>query len=577
MKTNSRCALVLDGHSRAAIETLQALGRHGVEVDIAADKDCAAFHSKYARQRIIQPPANDPHRLAEWIAEQDARWEYRLIVASTEFSLQAFRLLPDENPVRVKALLPGNESLNTALNKQKTCELASRLGIPVPRTILIEAASKLPIVERYPVVLKPTQSTQVTSESTVTVAPEIVKNESERAVVLEAWLPHVAVQQQEYIAGRGLGIEFLFNQGQRVWHFAHERIHEYPLTGGGSTYRRSVHADPALLEQAQELLAALRWHGVAMVEFKVGRDGSYYLMEINPRFWGSLALSIDAGVDFPLGLWRIANSDRLSPQPDYKVPYYTRDLANDLQWQAENLTADHRDVMLLTRPRVRPVVEYLRPLLGKESWDHFDRRDLKLTWEILGTIGRKYFKAVRSKLKGRMTESKIVFMHRQAVRNMGRRTTPVRSLLFLCHGNICRSPVAQRVAKQVLTNLEVESAGLHAQEGRRSPGNIISAANRIGIDLVHSGSRCVTKQQIKRADLVFVMDVKNYGDLIGQYPEAASRTLLLGLFLERPAVNIPDPYRASDEKAWEVVDQISRAINAFARKLHKSLPDESRA
>jgi protein-tyrosine-phosphatase len=417
----------------------------------------------------------------------------------------------------------------------------------------------------------------VTPESVTTMAPEIVKNESERAAVLEKWLPYVSVQQQEYIGGRGLGIEFLFNQGQRVWHFAHERIHEYPLTGGASTYRRSVHADPTLLEQAQQLLAALRWHGVAMVEFKVGRDGSFYLMEINPRLWGSLALSIDAGVNFPLGLWQIASNETLSPQPNYRVPYYTRDLINDLQWQTENLRANHRDVMLLTRSRARSFVEYLRPLLGKESWDHFKVRDLRVTFAILGTIGRKYFKSVQRKLRERLTELKIVSMHRRAMRNLARRTTPLRSLLFLCYGNICRSPVAERLAKQVLTNLEIESAGFHSQEGRRSPQNIICAANRIGIDLVDSGSRCVTKQQIQRADLIFVMDAKNYGDLIGQYPEAANRTLLLGLFLEQPTVNITDPYRASDEKTWEVVSQISRAVNALGRKLHKCGVYESHA
>jgi protein-tyrosine-phosphatase/predicted ATP-grasp superfamily ATP-dependent carboligase len=577
MRTTARCALVLDGHSRAAVETLQALGRHGVEVDVAAEQVCTAFHSRYARQKLIQPPAHNPHRLAEWIAEQDVLREYRLIVASTEYSLQAFRILPNDNPVRTKALLPGNESLNTALNKQKTCELASSLGIAVPRTTLIESELRLPTVERYPIVLKPTQSTLVTPQSVTTMPPEIVKNESERVAVLEKWLPYVAVQQQEYIEGRGLGIEFLFNQGQRAWHFAHERVHEYPLTGGASTYRRSVHADPTLLEQAQRLLAALRWHGVAMVEFKVGRDGSFYLMEINPRLWGSLALSIDAGVNFPLGMWLIASNETLSPQPDYRVPYYTRDLINDLQWQTENLRANHGDVLLLTRSQVRSSVEYLRPLLGKESWDHFDVRDLSVTFAILGTIGRRYFKAVKRKLRGRLRESMIVSMHRRVMRNVARRPTPLRSLLFLCYGNICRSPVAEQLAKRVLTNLEIESAGFHPQGGRRSPQNIVCAANRIGIDLVHSSSRCLTNQQIQSADLIFVMDAKNYDDLIDKYPEAANRTLLLGLFLEQPTLNIPDPYRASDEKAWEVVSQISRAIDELARQLPEGGPDESHA
>src|SRR5438309_743178 len=127
MRTAAKRALVLDGHSRAAVETLQALGRYGVEVDVAAERICTAFHSRYVRKRLIQPPAHDPHRLAQWIVQEDALREYRLIIASTEFSLEAFRMLPDEDPVRIKAVLPCNESLNTALNKMKTCELASSL------------------------------------------------------------------------------------------------------------------------------------------------------------------------------------------------------------------------------------------------------------------------------------------------------------------------------------------------------------------------------------------------------------------------------------------------------------------
>lgn len=577
MSRTAKRALVLDGHSRAAVETLQALGKYGVEVDIAAEANCIAFHSRYPRKRLIQPPAHPPHRLAEWIVAQDAEREYRLIVASTEFSLQAFRILPDGNPVRIKALLPKNESLDTALNKQKTYELASRLGIPVPRTTLIEPGSKPPAVGQYPVVLKPTESAVVTREGVIIMAPKIVKNESERVGVLEKWLPYVAVQQQEYIAGRGLGIEFLFKQGQPILHFAHERVHEYPLTGGASTYRCSLYPDPNLLNQAEQLLTALHWHGVAMVEFKAARNGSFYLMEINPRLWGSLALSIDTGVNFPLGLWQIANNEAVSRQMAYRVPYYTRDLINDLQWQWENLRANHREAQLLTRSRMRAFGEYLRPLLGKESWDHFDLHDLQVTLAIVAAIGRRYSKAVQRRFMGRVTESRIVSMHRHAMRNLAKRTTPPKSLLFLCYGNICRSPVAEQLARRVLTNVEIESAGFYQHEGRPSPQNIISAASRMGIDLVHSSSRRVTEQQIERADLVFVMDAKNYGDLIRKYPEAAGRTLLLGLFLEQPTVNIPDPYRASDEKTWEVVSQISRAINALERQLYKGLADELHA
>ena len=81
--------------------------------------------------------------------------------------------------------------------------------------------------------------------------------------------------------------------------FAHKRLRERPPWGGVSVLSESAEPDPRLKALARQLLDDACWHGVAMVEFKVAPDGTPYLMEINTRFWGSLQLAIDAGVDFP--------------------------------------------------------------------------------------------------------------------------------------------------------------------------------------------------------------------------------------------------------------------------------------
>ena len=104
-----------------------------------------------------------------------------------------------------------------------------------------------------------------------------------------------------------------------------------------------------------------------------------WLMEINPRLWGSLALSIDAGIDFPLGLLQIAQSEEPVPQPKYKVGYYTRDLRTDVDWLKCNLRANQRDPLLHTQSRALSFFQLLRPLFGRESWDHFDWQDLGIT------------------------------------------------------------------------------------------------------------------------------------------------------------------------------------------------------
>jgi predicted ATP-grasp superfamily ATP-dependent carboligase len=79
------------------------------------------------------------------------------------------------------------------------------------------------------------------------------------------------------------------------------------------------------------LLRSIGWQGVAMVEFKIDhRDRQPKLMEINGRFWGSLQLATDAGINFPLMLYRLATGESVAPEFDYRTGVRTRWLLGDL-------------------------------------------------------------------------------------------------------------------------------------------------------------------------------------------------------------------------------------------------------
>jgi hypothetical protein len=85
-------------------------------------------------------------------------------------------------------------------------------------------------------------------------------------------------------------------------------------------YAECVAPDEGLQRQSEALLDQLGWNGVAMVEYK--RDiatGTPYLMEINGRFWGSLQLAIDAGVDFPNLLLAAELGQPVEPVVDYQI------------------------------------------------------------------------------------------------------------------------------------------------------------------------------------------------------------------------------------------------------------------
>src|SRR3989454_473918 len=298
----------------------------------AENQRCFAFHSIYASGKVKQPPHADHEQFISWLRALDARFHYALLIPATELSLLVFRALPQADPLRLKAVLPSDDALDVTLDKHRTWCLASRLGIPVPSSVTIRSLDEVPPAERFPVVLKPIRSKVRIGTTLASASAAIIGDDTARMEFLRTWLQHVPIQQQDYIEGCGIGVEFLYGSGVQLWHFAHERIHEFPLTGGGSSYRRSIRPPDELLAAGKQLLDILQWHGVAMVEFKVRNDGTFYLMEVNPRLWGSLALPIDVGVNFPLALLQIAVGETPRPQPAYRVHYYARNLTEDPKW-----------------------------------------------------------------------------------------------------------------------------------------------------------------------------------------------------------------------------------------------------
>lgn len=553
--------LVLDGHSRAAVETLQSLGRVGAVLDVAAaSADALSFRSRYPARRLLQPAQTSTADFLDWLRRMDCEREYTLVVPTTEVSLLGLNTLPASDALRRRAVLPPRHAVDVALDKERTWRLAAELRIPVPRSVTIERLDQLPPCDAYPVALKPTRSQVVIDDRMITVSAGLARDSAERVDFLRRWVPRVPVQQQEYVPGHGVGVELLYDRGRKLWHFLHERIHEMPLTGGASTYRRSMPVDLALLAAAQTLLDELQWHGAAMVEFRVNRPGEFWLMEINPRLWGSLALAVDAGVNFPRGLLSLAMGQSPGPQPSYRSHYYSRDLPNDLRWFKANAAADRRDPLLLTRSPVLSLLELSRPLAGRESWDHFDWRDpcvtvalvagaIQDTTEVFGRMLRRCLFALTSRHR-----------HRRVLGRALGRSNGRLAVLFLCYGNICRSPFAERLTAECLPGHDISSAGFHDREGRCPPAHLLAAAESMGVDMSGTRSVRVTRRQIDGADLVLVMDTDNYRAVATEFPHAIPRTTFLGLFAPRPALDITDPYAATEAEAHRILGQIEASV-----------------
>src|SRR5262249_50846353 len=187
-----------------------------------------------------------------------------------------------------------------------------------------------PILEEspaFPLIIKPVSSNVWKDGARFDLKVRTASDASSLESVAKGLLDVGPVLIQNYFEGRGVGQEFLTSEGEVVDVFQHERVHE-PLSGGGSSYRMSVSPDERMLECSKRLLSALRWTGVAMVEYKQNvSTGEFVLMEINGRFWGSLPLAVASGVDFPYRAYRVHSKQPVPPAAPYRRGLYCRNLS----------------------------------------------------------------------------------------------------------------------------------------------------------------------------------------------------------------------------------------------------------
>jgi protein-tyrosine phosphatase len=146
------------------------------------------------------------------------------------------------------------------------------------------------------------------------------------------------------------------------------------------------------------------------------------------------------------------------------------------------------------------------------------------------------------------------------------RATPTRAVLVVCHGNLCRSPYAERVLRRELStagvDVPVTSAGFAVPQ-LVSPPHALAAAAQRGIDMSAHRSRLVSRAELAAADLVVVMDPRQVRAVEGRSP--AMRVVVLGDLDPDPAGGrrIDDPFgrdAAAFDACYERIDRCVRAL-----------------
>lgn len=310
--------LVTDGQWRKSLSAIRALGSAGYEVWVQGDSIfTSGFWSRWTRKRwISKSAAEDPQAFARFLEKVIQACPEIVIYPMEEASLEVCYQVQSATQGsslknRVKHLAPSFESFQIAKNKERTLKFASDLKIKVPQTFYFDSfvafyRGLLSLNLNQAWVIKPCQGS---GSSGILYLKEL----NSESFYQTHWNTYGALMIQERILApsneiksEAIGVSLLFNfEHECVASSVHQRLQQYPNTGGPSTDRVSVKND-FLLNESIRLLKALRWVGVAMVEWK---DST--LMEINPRYWGSLELSVRSGVNFPVLSYKILNHQNI--------------------------------------------------------------------------------------------------------------------------------------------------------------------------------------------------------------------------------------------------------------------------
>jgi len=400
-------AIVTFGRSWHALAVTRSLGRQGIEVFCGEEARFApCFFSKYCTGSFQYPSVGeDPEGFVDFLVEKVKELKppegepYVLMPVHKETWLVAKHRERFEPHVRVP--LTSYENMERTHDKGRLAELAEELGITIPRTRQFTSVDDLyraiPEIE-LPVFLKVREGSAGVGLKKCDTPEELTGSFKEFVEGFDL-APEDYPLVQQFVDGEDYCVTVLFDHGRCVARMTYRNVRAFPRETGAGALRETVRL-PEAEAAAERLLAELGWHGMAELDFRVAADGTPYLIEVNPRFFGGLSQAIAANVDYPHLLFRIATGEKIDQTPE--VDYSVRTEAPVVGLLATLDEIAHDDRLL---DRFRKVRDELGAL-GRSSLE--DVR-LKPLWETLKRAAspkdlRAYFREMFEKHRGAIND-----------------------------------------------------------------------------------------------------------------------------------------------------------------------------
>ena len=293
------------------------MSKQGNTVDWATLRKSGIFETSRIKSRfvrkfyVVRHPLEDAEGFVNDLKNMVRSHGYDAVIPFTQATTLAISKLAHGIPTHT----PSYDLLTQVNDKRRLVDTVDRVGgIRTPKIYSLDN----PV---FPCVVKAPKGSGgvgikfVRNRQELSSALEYLERKKGDGIIHDFWPPII----QEYIPGLIHDCCTLYDQGEVKALITQERKVTLPPEGGAGAIVVST-KEEELGHLTRTLLDAIGWHGPCQVEWKLdSRDGEYKLLEINPRLWGTVELSIEAGVPFPLLAAYLAAGREVEPIHDYKV------------------------------------------------------------------------------------------------------------------------------------------------------------------------------------------------------------------------------------------------------------------
>ena len=326
--------IVTDAKYRASLSIIRALAKCGHNIVLTqtmgdSHPNVPSFSSRYVSRTVrFDCSADDTDTYLSLLKTLIKEYYNPVVFPIGAKTLALIAIHRDELEKICSITVCDKDTLDLANDKARVAEAAREIGIKTPPTYTSADDAE------FPVIIKPTcgEKFGLTAADRYTVVN--TREEFDTAYEKMSHYGGTPIIQKK-ITGAGIGVSLLMDaNGNAVSAICHKRVREYPISGGPSACCESFYNEE-LVKMSERLLKKLNFVGMAMVEYKLDGDvisaDNAYLLEINPRVWGSFPMTYVADTTFASDYVQLSLGNTVThPLDNYKTGVRMNFILSDL-------------------------------------------------------------------------------------------------------------------------------------------------------------------------------------------------------------------------------------------------------